>query len=586
MLPIESIKVEVNVPIRMRDGTILYGDVFRPEGRVQYPAILTRLPYNKNVEFPTASGYMNPMAYARAGYAVVIQDVRGTGASEGQAFFWHQEYDDGYDSVEWVAAQPWCNGNVGMYGYSYSGHTQFAAAVTQPPHLKAICPGFTVNVPRYFVFSLRGDKFKLMLELSWCLTISSLGLLRIKNSHQKTKAVADKLMYLTDDIKEQCRFLPMKDAPVVKMIDELGMRPSYCEILAHKDDHEFWKEICDLSPLEKITVPAFHFSGWYDVDLTPAVINSYLGIKERSRSALARQNQKLIIGPWVHNAYMLNKVGELDFGMLASGAVIDMAGMHLRWFDYWLKGVDNGVKDEPPVRIFVMGANVWRNENEWPLARTKYTKYYFHSCGQANSRYGDGLLSFRLPDDEPFDSYIYDPRNPVPSHEMGMGAYDQGMGAYDQQEVEIRTDILVYTSEPLKADLEVTGPVEVILCAASSAVDTDFTGKLADVWPDGKAYNVAEGIIRAGYRESGIAMKPIKPGEVYEYSIGLGATSNVFKVGHRIRVEISSSNFPKWDRNLNTGHPLGQDAEIQLAMQTIYHNRRFASHILLPVIPR
>jgi hypothetical protein len=226
-----------------------------------------------------------------------------------------------------------------------------------------------------------------------------------------------------------------------------------------------------------------------------------------------------------------------------------------------------------------MGDNVWRNENEWPLARTKYTCFYFHSGGQANTRFGNGFLNTRRPGDEPFDSYIYDPRNPVPSHEMGMGAYNQ-------LEVESRTDVLVYTSEPLKTKLEVTGPVEVKLFAASSAVDTDFTCKLVDVWPDGKAYNVAEGIIRAGYRESGKVMKPIKPGKVYEYSISLGATSNMFKVGHRIRVEISSSNFPKWDRNLNTGHPLGQDAEIQLAMQTIYHNQQFLSYILLPVIPR
>ena len=578
MLNTESIKLEINVPMKMRDGTILYADICRPDKPGKYPAVLTRIPYNKNLMFPTRSGYMNPYRYARAGYATVIQDVRGSGSSEGDAYFWCQEYDDGYDSVEWVAAQPWCDGNVGMYGFSYFGHTQFAAAVIQPPHLKAICPGFTVTVPRYFVYSLRGDKFKLRIELPWCLGISSLGLLRSKAAPEEIGALADKLTYLTDNIEEQFRFLPLKDAPAAKMVDELGMVPLYSDLLAHKDDDEYWKQICDLSPLDKITVPAFHFSGWYDVDLTPAVINSYLGIKENGGSELARRNQKLLIGPWVHTAAMLNKVGELDFGMSASGAVVDIAGMHIRWFDCWLKGMNNGVKEDPPVRIFVMGDNVWRNENEWPLARTKYTKYYFHSGGQANSRFGNGFLNTGLPADEPFDSYIYDPRNPVPTHEMGMGAYNQ-------QEVESRADVLVYTSEPLKADVEVTGPVEVKLLAASSAVDTDFTGKLVDVWPDGKAYNVAEGIIRACYRESGVVMKPITPGKVYAYSISLGATSNVFKVGHRIRVEISSSNFPKWDRNLNTGHALGQDAEIQLAMQTVYHHNQFPSHIVLPIIP-
>ena len=579
MLSTESIKLEINFPMKMRDGTILYADVCRPDKPGKYPAILTRLPYNKNVMFPTGSGYMNPHRYARAGYAVVIQDVRGTGSSEGDAYFWHQEYEDGYDSVEWLAAQPWCDGNVGMYGYSYFGHTQLTAAVTQPPHLKAICPSQTYSVPHSSPFSLRGDKLRLQIHPRWCLMITNLGLLRSKADSKEKRELTDKLIYLVDNIKEQNRFLPMKDAPATKMIDELGMMPLYSDILAHKDDDEYWKKLGGPLPLEKVAVPAFHIAGWYDVDTLPGVTETYQRIKEKGGSALARQNQKLLIGPWVHTADMLNKVGELDFGMSASGAVVDIAGMHIRWFDYWLKGVNNGIQDEPPVRIFVMGNNVWRNENEWPLARTKYTRYYFHSDSQANSRFGNGFLDTRRPDEEPFDSYIYDPRNPIPSHEMGMGAYNQ-------QEVESRADVLVYTSEPLEAKLEVTGPVEVKLFAASSAVDTDFTGKLVDVWPDGKAYNVAEGIIRAGYRESGVVMKPLKPGEVYEYSISLGATSNVFKVGHRIRVEISSSDFPKWDRNLNTGHALGQDAEIQLAIQTIYHNQQFPSYILLPVIPR
>jgi len=251
----------------------------------------------------------------------------------------------------------------------------------------------------------------------------------------------------------------------------------------------------------------------------------------------------------------------------------------LRWFDRWLKGIQNGVDEEPPVRVFVMGENIWRNENEWPLARTRYTPFYFHSGGKANSRHGDGCLASTGPADEPFDSYIYDPRNPVPTHEMGMGAYNQ-------IEFENRNDMLVYTSAPLESALEVTGPVEIKLYAASSAEDTDFSGKLVDVWPDGKAYNIAEGILRAGYRESGTQFKPIIPDSIYEYSISLGCTSNVFKPGHRVRVEISSSNFPKWERNLNTGHPLGQDAEIKLAMQTVFHDQRYPSHIILPVIPR
>jgi putative CocE/NonD family hydrolase len=578
MVTTEAIKLEINVPMKMRDGTILYADIFRPDKPGRYPAVLTRLPYNKNIIFPTGSGYMNPHRYARSGYAAVIQDVRGTGASEGDPFFFRQEYNDGYDSVEWLAEQPWCDGNVGMYGYSYFGYTQFAAAITRPPHLKAICPGYTVTVPRYFLFSLRGDKFKLQIEFPWRHIISSLRLLRRKDSSRDNKELRERLTYLTDNIKEQFRFLPLKDAPAVEIFSELGLLPLYADILAHQDDDAYWQQICDLDPVGKIDVPAFHFSGWYDVDLTPAVINSYSQIKEKGGSETARQHQKLLIGPWVHTADMPNKVGELDFGLASSGATVDIAGMHLRWYDCWLKGIDNGVREEPPVRLFVMGDNAWRNEQEWPLARTKFTRYYFHSGGRANSRFGDGGLSTAVPGDEPFDSYLYDPRNPVPSHEMGTGAYNQ-LG------VESRPDVLVYTTGPLQADLEVTGPVETRLFAASSAVDTDFTGKLVDVWPDGRAYNVAEGIIRTTYRQPG-ARKPIEPGEVYEYPLSLGATSNVFKAGHRIRLEISSSNFPKWDRNLNTGHPLGQDAEIKLAMQSIFHDPRFPSHIVLPVIPR
>jgi hypothetical protein len=275
----------------------------------------------------------------------------------------------------------------------------------------------------------------------------------------------------------------------------------------------------------------------------------------------------------------------LDLGIASAGASIDLTGMHIRWFDYWLKGIANGIMDEPPIRIFVMGDNVWRNEKEWPLARTKYTKYYFHSDGKANSRFGNGVLSPKISANEETDVYLYDPRNPVP-YKWGGSGISPTFVVQDQEEVEKRADVLVYTSEPLKNDLEVTGPIEAKLWASSSAVDTDFTTKLVDVYPNGKAYNLVEGIVRARHRQSVAKPKLIEPGKIYEYSIKLKPTSNVFKTGHRIRVQISSSNFPKWDRNLNTGHPIGQDAEIMVAMQTIYHDKQYPSHIVLPVIPR
>jgi hypothetical protein len=260
--------------------------------------------------------------------------------------------------------------------------------------------------------------------------------------------------------------------------------------------------------------------------------------------------------------------------------------MHIRWFDYWLKGIKNGIMEEPPVRIFVMGDNVWRNENEWPLARTEYTPYYFHSGGQANSRSGDGILNTRKPVEEETDNFLYDPRNPVPTQAGAGRAIEHVFEAHEQGAVEDRIDVLVYTTPVLESDVEVTGPVALKLFAASSAVDTDFTGKLVDVWPDGKAYNVVDGIVRARYRKSVSKPELIKPGTIYEYTIDMRYTSIVFKAGHSIRVEISSSNFARWDRNLNTGKPIGQDSEIKVALQTIFHDNQYPSCIILPVIPK
>lgn len=572
----ESIKLEINVPVKMRDGTYLYADVWRPDKPGKYPAILTRTPYNKNLMFPTQAGYMNPQRIARAGYAVVLQDVRGTGDSEGRAFLWKQEVEDGFDSVEGVAALPWCDGNVGMYGFSYFGYTQWAAAVARPPHLKAICPGMTHHVPRSFPFSAKGDAYKLQIHLGWFLSRSLQELARKNLPEAEMKSTMKQLMNLLDTVEEQQRFLPMKDSPAVKIIEGLDlMDPGYAGTLRHIADDAFWKEAAGGPlPMENLDIPVFHIAGWYDAEMTPGVLNSYLKI-EAMRKPL---KQKMLIGPWIHTSNMPNVVGQLDFGLASSGAVVDVTGLHLKWFDRWLKGMDNGVDEEDPVSIFVMGDNAWRGEKEWPLARTNYTKCYLHSGGKANTRSGDGVLSFEAPEEETYDSFLYDPRDPAPSSEMGMGAFDQ-------QDTENRPDILVYSTAILTRAIEVTGPVRVTLYASSSVVDTDFTAKLIDVWPDGAAFNVAEGIVRARYRDSVSNPKLIQPNEIYDYDIDLGGTSNVFKAGHRIRLEISSSQFPRWDRNLNTGHTMGDDAEIQLALQTIYHNRQFPSSILLPIIP-
>jgi putative CocE/NonD family hydrolase len=578
----ESIKLELNVPAKMRDGTILYADVWRPDTGEKCPAILTRLPYipSDDSELMTQSGYMNPQRFARAGYAVVIQDCRGTGASEGEPYFWRQEREDGYDTVEWLAAQPWCDGSVGMYGISYFGYTQWAAAVMQPPHLRTICPMGAQTNFRAHPFSERGDAFRLAAYGNFFLTLAENTLMKKNLTTEKYESLRERITYISDHWEEQIFLLPLKDSPVSKIAKELNLAPSPSEILANMQDENYWKESGDPFPYEKVNIPCLHICGWYDLVSGPGVLQSYQELRARGGSDLARRNQRLLIGPWIHTLDLQNIIGELNFGKASSGNFIDITGMHIKWFDYWLKGIDSGIMDESPVRIFVMGDNVWRNENEWPLARTKYTKYYFHSGGQSNSSLGNGFLSTELPYEEQPDVYLYDPRNPVVFNPPGL------QFLLDQQDLEKRADILVYTSAPLETDLEVTGPIQIKLWGASSAVDTDFTGKLVDVWPNGKAYNLVDGLIRARYRLSVVEPSLIEPGRIYEYSITLGNTSNLFKAGHRIRVEISSSNFPRYDRNLNTGHPIGQDAEIVTALQTIYHDRKCPSYILLPVIPR
>jgi putative CocE/NonD family hydrolase len=581
MLRQESIKLEINVAVKMRDGTNLYADIYRPDDQGKHPAILASLPYNKDESPNILSGYMNPKRFVRNGYAVVLQDIRGTGVSDGEFYAFRVEADDGYDTVEWVAAQPWCDGNVGMYGLSHLGFTQWATAMTQPPHLKAICPAGTQHGARPY----RNGAFYLNRILVWYVQhLTACALRRSKLPPEELKSLRESLIYMVDNIEDQLRFLPLKDAPATKIAKEPDIIPFYSDYLKYIDEESYWKQLHTPTPLEEVVIPAFHVCGWYD-DLTGDVLASYIEMKKRGGSQLARKNQKLIMGPWIHSTEQLSISGELDFGATSSGASINVTGMHMRWFDHWLKGIDNGIMEEPRVRIFVMGDNVWRDEEDWPLPNTRYTRYYFHSNGRANTRNGNGFLSTQLPGEEQTDVHLYDPRNPTPTKggKIGLMWIE---GAFDQQEIEERPDVLAYTSATLETDLEVTGPIKLILWASSSAVDTDFTGKLVDVWPDGKAYNLVDGIVRARYRESEWEAKFIKPGKVYQYSIDLGATSNVFKAGHKIRVQLSSSSFPKWDRNLNTGHPIGQDAEIKAAVQTIYHDKRYPSHILLPVIPR
>jgi hypothetical protein len=377
--------------------------------------------------------------------------------------------------------------------------------------------------------------------------------------------------------------LPLQDVADLRG----GLAPYYDDWLAHSDYDDYWKAISIEEAHSRITVPAFNFGGWYDI-FVGGTIRNYTRMSEFGATEKARNGQRLVLGPWAHSSMDEPMIGEHDFGARSSATAQDIQGQILRFYDHWLYGEDNGVDDESPIRIFVMGDNRWRTEDEWPLDRAEMVGYYLSSDGQANTLNGNGRLSLDTPTDEPPDVFLYNPIDPVPTS-GGQLCCEPGFaptGAFDQRIVETRPDVLVYTSEELDQDTEVTGPVIVTLFASSSAVDTDFTAKLVDIRPDGYARNLTDGIIRARYRTPQSPATLIEPGTVFEYTIDLWATSNVFKKYHRIRLEISSSNFPRFDRNTNTGGPIGTETDFVSAMQTVHHSAQYPSRITLPIIPR
>jgi putative CocE/NonD family hydrolase len=564
--------VERDVEVQMRDGVILRADIYRPDTTEPLPVLLQRTPYGK--------GFVGPgfaLMAAERGYAVVNQDTRGRWASEGEDHPFVYEMNDGYDSVEWAAHQPWANGKVGMYGLSYMGYVQFAAAAMRPPALKTIIPTQTFCDP-YNALN-EGGALALGVSVSWNLVYGAfMAMAWQRRSEDERRQLTGQLIEAIDGMARSQTFslLPLRDMP---LIGSDGFARLFLDGLDHPTHDDFWGRI--QCPCEPLDLPIFHVGGWYDIFIG-STLRDFGSIRDAGNA-----RQKLMIGPWVHGVYD-GHAGEVDFGLQASGFVVVPEELQLGWFDYWLKGIDNGVMEEPPVRIFVMGEDRWRLEKEWPLARTQYTPYYLHSGGAANSLHGDGALTPLKPSEEAVDSFVYDPRNPVPTRGGGLCCWSPALppGAFDQREVEARPDVLVYSTPPLEGEVEVTGPVEVHLWAATTAPDTDFTAKLVDVGPCGFARNLTDGIIRARHRNSVTHAEPIRPGEVTEYIIDLGGTSNVFKAGHRMRLEISSSNFPRFDRNPNTGRRTAEEAELRTALQTVLHDADHPSHIVLPIIPR
>jgi len=548
-----GVRIEFNRRVRMRDGTELSADIYHPNtaGVGKSPVILSRTPYTK-----TGGSTLRIAKYFAAnGYVFVTMDVRGRGDSDGEFVPYINDGKDGYDAIEWAAAQPWSTGKVGAIGGSYNGATQWLTAVEQPPHLAAMIPMVTPSDP--FVEWPTG--LPLPASVSWFHFTAGKVL-------QNMEAVDWKKLYW--------------HLPMITMDDEMG-RPNrnWDEEIEHSKLDSWWEPHRYQNKFDRVRVPVLGISGWYDDEQIGTPLN-FIGMTTRGDTTV-RRSQKLLMGPWPHAVNSSTKLGTLDFGPTA---VIDMNGLWLRWFDYWLKGIDNGIMKEPPVRIFVMGENVWRDEQEWPMARTRWTKYYLHSDGRANTLSGDGTLSTSEPGSEPPDNFTYDPAKPVPF--ITDPSFSQIGGPDDYREVQKRDDVLVYTSEPLVEDMEVCGPIRVQLSVASSAPDTDFMAKLIDVWPNGFAQRLTDGMVRARFREGMDKPSLIQPGRIYTYDLDLWNTCQLYLKGHRVRLQISSSAFPKYDRNLNTGEALGKTTRMQVATQKIYHDRQHPSHVVLPIVPR
>ncbi|MFM8394485.1 MAG: CocE/NonD family hydrolase, partial [Acidobacteriota bacterium] len=473
-----EIKVETGVMMKTRDGVMLSADIYRPRAEGKYPVILERTSYGKQM------GIAFGVKAASRGYVYIVQDIRGRWASSGDWYPFKYESQDGYDSVEWAAALPYSNGKVGLWGGSYVGATQMLTAIAAPPHLAGIMPVVTAsNYHSHWAY--QGGAFMQMLAQAWS------SALAIDTLQRRVGRSANPSYW--DYRKSPAHY------PVIDPGASAGLADYYFDWLEHPTYDDYWKQWSIEENYEKIKVPALHVAAWYDL-FQDGSIRNYVGIRERGGSEAARQGQRLVIIPGGH-AGATPKIGELDFGR---DSTVDTWALGLRWYDYLLKGIDNGMATEKPVRVFVMGRNSWREEAQWPLPQAEPTRYYLHSQGRANTLDGDGVLSQAAPRTEPADRYVYDPADPTPTH-GGPILGDTGNyppGPLDQRKVEARPDVLVYTTPPFTTETEVTGPVTLDLYVSSSAPDTDFVAKLVDVWPDGRAINLTDGVIRARYRRS------------------------------------------------------------------------------------
>jgi putative CocE/NonD family hydrolase len=565
-----AVKLESNVPAKMRDGVTLRADIYRPDVDGKFPVLLQRTPYSKTNGWD--GGFFSKAA--AQGYVVVVQDVRGRYTSEGDWYPFIHEGEDGYDAVEWAAALPYSDGRVGMFGGSYVGATQMLAATTHPPHLAGICPNVTAsNYHDGWVY--QGGAFEQWFSESWTSGLAQDTFRRVVENATNARKGQDAL--------------PLTAYPLFNFsaagagdTSTSALAPYFLDWLAHPTYDDYWKRISLEERYSDIRVPVMNMSAWHDIFLG-GTLRNYAGIKERGGTDDARKGQHLLVAIGGHSGDG-RKIGDLDFG--ADAEKYTESDVTLLWYNFLFKGAQNEFAGKR-VKIFVLGLNQWRDEDDWPLARAKMTKYFLHSHGAANSSHGDGLLGTAAAASEPADKFTYDPGKPVPTvgGPLCCDSDHLAPGPREQRTVEERNDVLIYSTPPLEHDLEVTGPVRLELFASSSAVDTDFTAKLVDVYPDGSAFNLTEGILRAEYRNSQVAAEALTPGKVYPLTIDLWATSNVFRAGHRIRLEVSSSNFPRFDRNLNTGKSAATSAKWVPATNAILHDAAHPSALVLPVVP-
>lgn len=566
-----EIRCDTDVAMTARDGTVLMADVYRPTSGGPYPALVRRTPYGKQ-ENDLAAEFNEAHFFASHGYVVVIQDVRGRYASEGVWSF--DEGPDTYDVIEWAAALPDSSGQVGTFGQSYGALVQYLVAPLKPPHLTTCVP-IAGPVPGF-----PGNGF---VQLSWDLAYSiamAEETSRREGGHAEYIAIRDQLLDDVDIRFNSPKLDLLKKLPLTVWSDQPGgvaQRLLGGIALANQPIEPF----DPAAVFASFGVPMLHVGSWYDnnQDMTT---RTYQGLRDHAGSELARRNQAILMGPWAHllpyNQPTRFGAGEIDFGPEAETFLLAPV---LEWFDHYLKN-DGTELPCTPARIFVMGDDAWRDEAEWPPSRATEQTWYFHSGGSANTLDGDGTITPAPPGDEPADSYRYDPDNPVPTrggHDITLG------GVFDQRPTERRPDVLVYTSEPFERDVELVGPVRAVIYMSTSALDADLFAVLVDVRPDGYAHNLVESAVRLRHRATG-TVEPAKPSEVYELTLNLWSACHVIRAGHRLRVHLTSSDFPRFDRNASTGAPIGSDTELFPADQTIHHNATHPSRVIVKAIER